>query len=48
MAAIAALLARSEPGDGGRVVDGEPLTCERLKRGGDRGLRARTAAAATT
>ena len=31
MAAIASLLARSEPGDGGRVVDGEPLTCEWLR-----------------
>jgi Xaa-Pro aminopeptidase len=31
MAAVAALLARSEPGDGGRVEDGEPLTCERLR-----------------
>lgn len=31
MAAIAALLARSEPGDGGRTVDGEPLTCELLR-----------------
>jgi Xaa-Pro aminopeptidase len=31
MAAIAALLARSEPGDGGRRVDGEPLMCERLR-----------------
>ena len=31
MAAIAALLARSEPGEGGRVVDGEPLTCELLR-----------------
>ena len=31
MAAIAGLLARSEPGDGGRVVDGEPLTCELLR-----------------
>ena len=31
MAAIAALLARSEPADGGRVVDGEPLTCELLR-----------------
>jgi Xaa-Pro aminopeptidase len=31
MAAIAALLARSEPGGGGRSVDGEPLTCERLR-----------------
>ena len=30
-AAIAALLARSEPGDGGRVVDDEPLTCEALR-----------------
>ena len=41
MAAIAELLARSEPGDGGRVVDGEPLTCERASRSGDRGLRRR-------
>ena len=31
MVAIAALLARSEPGDGGRLVDGEPLTCELLR-----------------
>jgi Xaa-Pro aminopeptidase len=31
MGAIAALLARSEPGEGGRVVDGEPLTSERLR-----------------
>jgi len=31
MAAIAELLARSEPGDGGRVADGEPLTSERLR-----------------
>jgi Xaa-Pro aminopeptidase len=31
MTAIAALLARSEPGDGGRVADGEPLTSERLR-----------------
>ena len=31
MAAIAALLARSEPGDGGRVADGEPLTSEWLR-----------------
>ena len=31
MAAIAALLARSEPGDEGRVADGEPLTSERLR-----------------
>jgi Xaa-Pro aminopeptidase len=30
-AAIAELLARSEPGDHGRVVDGEPLTCEALR-----------------
>ena len=30
-AAIAALLARSEPAEGGRVVDGEPLTCEALR-----------------
>ena len=28
---IAALLRRSEPGDEGRLVDGEPLTCELLK-----------------
>jgi Xaa-Pro aminopeptidase len=31
MAAIASLLARSEPGVGGRVLDGEPLTCEALR-----------------
>lgn len=31
MAAIAALLARSEPGDDGRLADGAPLTCERLR-----------------
>jgi Xaa-Pro aminopeptidase len=31
MAAIAALLRRSEPGEGGRLVDGELLTCERLR-----------------
>jgi Xaa-Pro aminopeptidase len=31
MAVIAELLARSEPGDEGRVVDGEPLTCELLR-----------------
>jgi len=31
MDAIASLLARSEPGDGGRVVDGEPLTSELLR-----------------
>ncbi|HEX3291805.1 MAG TPA: M24 family metallopeptidase [Gaiella sp.] len=30
-AAIADLLARSEPGTDGRVVDGEPLTCEALR-----------------
>jgi Xaa-Pro aminopeptidase len=30
-AAIATLLARSEPGDAGRVVDGEPLLCEALR-----------------
>jgi Xaa-Pro aminopeptidase len=30
-AAIASLLARSEPGEGGRVVDGEPLTSELLR-----------------
>jgi Xaa-Pro aminopeptidase len=30
-AAIADLLARSEPGKDGRVVDGEPLTCEALR-----------------
>ncbi len=31
LTAIAALLARSEPGDGGRVADGEPVTSERLR-----------------
>ena len=31
MAAIVELLARSEPADDGRVVDGEPLTCELLQ-----------------
>jgi Xaa-Pro aminopeptidase len=31
MAAIAALLSRSEPDEGGRVVDGEPLTCDLLR-----------------
>ncbi len=31
LAAIAELLAGSEPGDGGRVADGMPLTCERLR-----------------
>jgi Xaa-Pro aminopeptidase len=31
MAAIASLLERSEPADGGRLVDGEPLTCELLR-----------------
>lgn len=30
MAAVADLLRRSEPSEGGRVVDGAPLTCERL------------------
>ncbi|HEY1317894.1 MAG TPA: M24 family metallopeptidase [Gaiella sp.] len=30
-AAIASLLARSEPGEGGRFVDGEPLTSELLR-----------------
>ncbi len=29
--AIAERLARSEPGDGGRTLDGEPLTCEVLR-----------------
>ncbi|MGZ8688060.1 MAG: M24 family metallopeptidase [Gaiellaceae bacterium] len=32
MAAVAGALRRSEPGAGGRVLDGEPLTCELLKR----------------
>ncbi len=32
MEAIRTLLGRSEPGDGGRVLDGEPLTCELLKQ----------------
>jgi Xaa-Pro aminopeptidase len=31
MTTIASLLARSEPGDGGRVIDDEPLTCELLR-----------------
>jgi Xaa-Pro aminopeptidase len=31
MRAVADLLRRSEPADGGRVVDGEPLTCGLLK-----------------
>ena len=31
MAAVRELLRRSEPADTGRVADGEPLTCERLK-----------------
>jgi Xaa-Pro aminopeptidase len=31
MAAVAAILAGSERGAGGRVVDGEPLTCELLR-----------------
>ncbi len=35
MGAVAALLARSEPGDGGRVVDGEPLTSELLRAAAD-------------
>ncbi len=35
MRAIASLLARSEPGDGGRVVDGEPLTSELLRAAAD-------------
>jgi Xaa-Pro aminopeptidase len=34
-AAIAALLARSEPGDGGRLVDGERLTSELLRAAAD-------------
>ena len=32
MEAVRTMLRRSEPGDGGRVLDGEPLTCELLKR----------------
>ena len=47
MAAIAALLARSEPGEGGRIVDGEPLTCE-LLRAPPRRRSPSSAAAATT
>ncbi len=35
MQAIASLLARSEPGDGGRVVDGMPLTSELLRAAAD-------------
>jgi Xaa-Pro aminopeptidase len=35
MQAIASLLARSEPGDGGRVVDGAPLTSEILRAAAD-------------
>jgi Xaa-Pro aminopeptidase len=31
MAAARELLRRSQPGEGGRVADGEPLTCERVK-----------------
>ena len=31
MAEIASLLARSEPGEGGRTLGGEPLTCELLR-----------------
>ena len=38
-AAIAERLARSEPGDGGRMVDGEPLTCRAAPRRRDRGVR---------
>ena len=34
-AAIATLLARSEPGDGGRMVDGVPLTSELLRAAAD-------------
>jgi Xaa-Pro aminopeptidase len=34
-AAIASLLARSEAGEGGRVVDGGPLTSERLRAAAD-------------
>lgn len=32
MEAVRGMLRCSEPGDGGRLVDGEPLTCEVLKR----------------
>ena len=32
MAAVAGLIARAEPREGGAVVDGEPLTSERLQR----------------
>ena len=39
MASIADLLARSERADGGRVVDGEPLTCELLRATAMRRLR---------
>ena len=39
MAAIAALLARSEPGEGGRILDGEPLTCEALREAATRRVR---------
>jgi Xaa-Pro aminopeptidase len=41
MAAIASLLARSEPGDGGRVVDGERLTSELLRGAAEEALAAR-------
>jgi Xaa-Pro aminopeptidase len=44
-AAIAALLARSEPGDGGRMVDDEPLTSELLRAAAEAafaGLRCRS------
>jgi Xaa-Pro aminopeptidase len=36
IATIAEMLARSEPGDAGRVVDGEPLTAELLKQAANR------------
>jgi Xaa-Pro aminopeptidase len=36
MKAIAMLLRRSEPGESGRVVDGEPLTCELLREAAGR------------
>ena len=48
MTAIAALLARSEPGDGGRVADGEPLTSERLRAVAHRRVRAARLLRATT
>jgi Xaa-Pro aminopeptidase len=40
MRAIADLLARSEPGDGGRVVDGRALTSELLREAADRAFAA--------